>query len=460
MLNLDASNNSTLDENFGYTPIANASSGSSLDSLFQRHEISLNAQGDDLSLVNFYPASSSENLVEQNILGGGSPLKLVQSLEQFSKSQHTTSSRDTLTGTSESQPLVGGGNGTIAALSQAAPAQTNNVSPSNASAPSVQGFNFANLYGYGLVDAAAAVAWSVGYFDLPDVTDWGNSWNNNMINAPEVWSQGITGQDVTVAVIDSGVDIGHSDLNDNVWVNTDEILGDGIDNDGNGYVDDRFGWNFGGNNNNILDFDGHGTHVAGTIAAEANGFGVTGVAPNARIMPVKIGDTDSNGAFTNPNANLAAAVRYAVDNGADVINMSLSWTPSSALTQALAYAASRNVITVVASGNEGSVVPTNLASYSTNYGLSVGSVDVFTQVANNSNRAGFDRAMQYVVAPGVEVYSTMARNVSHWDNDYGRLSGTSMAAPHVAGTVALMLDANPNLTHSQVRSIVTNSAIG
>jgi subtilisin family serine protease len=321
--------------------------------------------------------------------------------------------------------------------------------------------DFDQSHGYGLVDASAAVASATGtgqaQFDEVANTG-GNQWSNDMIRAPEVWAAGYTGQEVTVAVIDSGVDINHEDLRDNIWVNTDEILGDGIDNDGNGYTDDRYGWNFGRNqnNNNVLPGttdpgQSHGTHVAGTIAASNNGFGITGVAHGADIMAIRMGDVQ-NSRFVNPGS-LAQAIRYAVDNGADVINMSLGWNDEGGEVEAaLAYAASRNVITVSAAGNSSLLSPGRPGQYATDYGLVVGAVDNAGRMANFSNRAGFDSRMQYVTAPGVSIYSTVSDPERY---DYS--NGTSMAAPHVAGVVALMMSANPNLTHAQVRNILTGT---
>jgi subtilisin family serine protease len=331
-----------------------------------------------------------------------------------------------------------------------------NVSAATA-APPPSGFN--STYGYGLVNSASAVARAIGQATFSNVADLGgNNWGNDMVNAPEAWARGYTGQGVTVAVIDSGVDINHEDLRNNIWRNTREIAGNGIDDDNNGYVDDINGWNFGSgqNNNNVLpgttsSGQAHGTHVAGTIAAANNGIGVTGVAYNSQIMAIRMGDVDSSGRFTNAG-NLASAIRYAVDNGARVINMSLGWSDSTALRDALAYAASRNVITVSSAGNSSLSSPGTPAQYATDYGFSVGAVDSSRVIASFSNRAGTDSRMQHVVAPGVSIRSTMPGNT------YGNMSGTSMAAPHVAGVVALMLSANPNLTHAQVRDILTSSA--
>lgn len=315
--------------------------------------------------------------------------------------------------------------------------------------------DFNNSYGYGLVNAAQAVSLARGQGSTANIPDLGgNQWGNDLVAAPEVWATGITGAGITVAVIDTGVDINHPDLQNSIWVNPGEIAGDGIDNDGNGYVDDIHGWNFSGNNSNILpnqNFNEHGTHVAGIIAAGNNDLGTTGVAHNARIMALKLGDADSEGNFINPG-NLATAIRYAVDNGADAINLSVSWSNSLGLQEALAYATANNVIIVSAAGNESLSTPQQApAIYADNYGVTVGAVSRNGSLANFSNRAGSDTNLQYVVAPGSTVYSTLP------NNQYGVMSGTSMAAPHVSGVVALMLSANRELTHAEVRHILTNS---
>ena len=327
-------------------------------------------------------------------------------------------------------------------------------------------FNFE--YGYGLINAAKAVAMAISEESpFPDVPNVGiESWGTNMVNAPEAWARGFKGQGINVAVVDTGIDIKHPELRDSIWKNPGEIPDDGIDNDGNGYVDDVHGWNFGmgQNNNNVtpgLRNPGHGTHVAGIIAANYTGFTdlVAGVAPDVNIMSLRMGDVRGN-TFENPGY-LHEAIRYAVDNGADVINMSLSWTDSQELRDALAYAASKNVITVMAAGNftiwqpfvPNPVIP---ASYATEYGISVGALNSSYQRASYSHGAGFDSRMLHVMAPGGDVEDMIFSTIP--GNNYGLMSGTSMAAPHVAGVVALMLGANPNLTHHQVRQILIDSS--
>ena len=268
-------------------------------------------------------------------------------------------------------------------------------------------------------------------------------WNLNAINAPESWSAGFTGSGVVVAVVDTGVDLSHVDLVGNLWENSDEIPGDGRDNDGNGFVDDVSGWDFVDNDALPDDLQGHGTHVAGTIAAGRNGFGVTGVAYDAAIMPVRVLDHRGSGS----SFDVGAGIRYAVDNGADVINLSLGGTYSASIASALRYAENAGVIVVAASGNEGASVASFPARHSRDLEnvLAVGAYQSDGQRAPFSNLAG--DAVQ-VMAPGASILSTGV------NQGYRRLSGTSMATPHVAGLAALILSANPDWSPREVRQAI------
>ncbi|MDZ8088307.1 MAG: S8 family peptidase [Nostoc sp. DedQUE12b] len=322
----------------------------------------------------------------------------------------------------------------------------NSNNPTN-NAFSTQNYNSTN--GYGLINGAAAVARAIGQNTFADVPDLGgNNWGADLVKAPEVWAHGYTGKGVVVAVVDTGVDYNHEDLKNNIWTNSKEIAGNGIDDDGNGYVDDTYGWNFADQNNNTLDDNGHGTHVSGTIAGENNNYGVTGIAYDAKIMPVKALDSSGSGSYSS----ISKGIRYAVDNGANVINLSLGGGSSNrTLESAINYASSKGVIVVMAAGNDGDSSPDYPARYASKSGIAVGAVDKNNNLADFSNRSGTN-PIAYVTAPGVKVYSSVP------NNQYATYSGTSMAAPHVAGIVALMLSANPNLTDAQVRQIVTETA--
>lgn len=313
--------------------------------------------------------------------------------------------------------------------------------------PNTSGYSAQN--GYGLVDASSAVAKAAGkdkFADAPE--EGGNNWGADMVKAPSAWSQGYTGEGVVVAVLDTGVDRNHEDLKNNIWKNSGEIADNGVDDDGNGYVDDVFGWNFDSNNSNTLDVDGHGTHVSGTIAAEKNSTGGTGVAYGAKIMPVKV--LDDNGSGTN--SAIAKGIYYAVGNGARVINLSLGGgSYNQELEQAVQYASSKNVIVVMAAGNSGGSQPIYPARYAEKSGVAVGAVNRNGQMADFSNRSG-NKQISYVTAPGVSIFSTLP------SNQYGSYSGTSMATPHVAGVVALMLSANPGLSDNDVRNILADTS--
>jgi hypothetical protein len=325
-------------------------------------------------------------------------------------------------------------------------------------------FNF--FYGYGLANAAAAVAQAKGQALFADVPDLGgNDWRLDAINAPEVWAQGITGQGVTVAVIDGGIDYNHPDLSHNLWKNPGEIPNNGIDDDGNGFIDDVHGWDFVHNDNTPLNQPGddHGTHVAGIIAAAKNNIGTTGVAYNAKIMPIQVlgnqGGSDSQ---------IAQGIRYAIANGAKVINMSLGKEPGVGITSdlmgALQQAQQAGVVVVIASGNDReslSAVRPDDPAYSAaiaNLGIAVGAIDSQRTLDLDSSPAGRNR-LNFLVAPGVNIYSTIpVTDAANPASGYGFESGTSMAAPHIAGIAALMLSANPNLTPAQVSSLLLTTA--
>lgn len=281
-----------------------------------------------------------------------------------------------------------------------------------------------------------------GYDPAPDHLEtlgihkaWLNSGGNN--HAPGGSS------DVVVAVIDTGVDYNHEDLRNNIWYNPAEIPDNGIDDDGNGYVDDVRGWDCVGDDNDPMDDNGHGTHVAGIVAAENNKVGTVGVAFNCKIMVLKAGS--SAGYFNN--SDIAEAIQYAYMNGASVINMSFGGSAISIAVEDALTDAYNQCVLVAAAGNDtlcnqpGCLVHAPLGQVGVSYPAALPYV-IGVMSCNNSGtvKSGFsnfdhkpNNSVEYeVYAPGEQIPST-------WPgNKYARLNGTSMAAPTVAGIAALL----------------------
>jgi len=325
-------------------------------------------------------------------------------------------------------------------------------------------------FGFGLVNAAAAVAQSINKAPFPDVPNiGGDEWGRDLINAPEVHAQGFTGDGIVVAVVDTGVDYNHPDLTGNIWTNSGELGVDtkgspkatnGIDDDGNGLIDDFRGWDFVNNDNDPMDENSHGTHVSGIIAAKPDGIGITGVAPKVKIMPIRSFDKDGVGKAING----VAGIRYAVDNGADVINLSFGGNDAEIeRIDAIRYAESKGVIVVSAAGNSSNGRPNLPSRLANEVGIAVGSITRNRQLSDFSNHAG-PAVINYVVAPGgdggqsdaEDIYSTVPLSLNNVAYRY--FFGTSMATPHVAGVVALMLQANPNLTPAEIKKIIVTTA--
>lgn len=248
------------------------------------------------------------------------------------------------------------------------------------------------------------------------------------------------GKGTVVAVIDTGVDYTHKDLADNIWVNEGEIPGNGIDDDGNGYVDDVHGVDFVDGDSDPMDEHGHGTHVAGIIAMTPGNGGGVGVAYGAKIMCVRAGQ--ANGSFAS--TDIAKAIKYAADNGADVINMSFGGTGRSYLVKSALQDAFPSCVLVAAAGNDG--LPTTDAKqagylftediYPAGYKYVIGvmATDNNQSIAYFSNWDFIEgQNCEYeMVAPGVNIYSTFP------GNRYACWSGTSMAAPNVAAAAAIL----------------------
>ncbi|MGA9771334.1 MAG: S8 family serine peptidase [Blastocatellia bacterium] len=259
-----------------------------------------------------------------------------------------------------------------------------------------------------------------------------------------------SGANVIVAVIDTGIDRSHPDIKDHLWTDAGEVPSDQIDNDGDGLVDDVFGWNFLSNNSDTMErpgnpqssIAGHGTFIAGLIAL---------VAPGARIMPVSAFSTDGvSDAFT-----VAQGIKYAVDHGARVINLSFGTTEDSVvLHDAVAYAQQRGVLLIAAVGNENKGNDAG-PQFPANWNLEVMGV---AALDSSNRKAGFSNfgSNVSVSAPGVNLVSLYPETNN--TPDYALWSGTSFAAPLATAEAALILEDNP--TRQDVRGIIENTATG
>ncbi|MDJ0605221.1 S8 family peptidase, partial [Microcystis sp. M53602_WE12] len=269
------------------------------------------------------------------------------------------------------------------------------------------------------------------------------------IDAPEAWDIQTGNPNLVIGVIDTGVDYNHQDLVGNIWTNPGEIAGDGIDNDGNGYIDDIRGWDFAYNDNNPSDVYGHGTHVSGTIAGKGNnGVGVTGVAWNAKIMPLKFLNDQGSGS----TSNAILAINYATAKGVKLTNN--SWGGggySQALYDAINAAGQAGALFIAAAGNDAKNTDTS-PSYPASYNLAnIISVASTTRTDALSSFSNYGLTSVDLGAPGSEIYSLAP------GGGYATLSGTSMASPHVAGAAALLWSQNPTWTAQQVKNALMNT---
>ena len=277
---------------------------------------------------------------------------------------------------------------------------------------------------------------------------WGLTGANG-IDAPGAWAHSLGDSSVVVAVIDTGVDLDHPDLEANIWTNPGEIPGNGIDDDGNGYIDDLHGWDFVNDDADPNDDNNHGTHVAGTIAGVANDVGVVGVAPGVRIMALKFLSASGGGY----SSDAVSALAYAIANGASISNNSWGGGGSSgAMSGMIDQAAAADHLFVAAAGNDGSdndTWPTYPASYPQDIVLTVASTQID---GNRSSFSNYGEIGVDVAAPGSAILSSV------FGGGYATFSGTSMATPHVVGVAALMRSVAPDLTAVQVKERLIDSS--
>lgn len=261
---------------------------------------------------------------------------------------------------------------------------------------------------------------------------------------------------VIVAVIDTGVDINHPELKDAIWVNEDEILGDGIDNDGNGYVDDVNGWNFFSNNNQVCvgGEDDHGTHAAGTIAAVRKSMGVAGIADNkyVKIMPLKALGTEQG---IGEEDAVIGAIRYAEANGASICNLSFGTEIYYPRLEQVMRESKMLFISAAGNGDKdgnglnADTYPDYPASFDLDNSISVANLMFDGNLAKSSN---YSANIVDIAAPGTYIVSTTT------GNSYGFMTGTSMAAPMVTGVAALLYSYRTDISLQEVKTILMNSA--
>lgn len=285
---------------------------------------------------------------------------------------------------------------------------------------------------------------------IPNDTYWSNLWGMTNIKAPQAWDTYTGDANFVVAIIDTGINRNHPDLAANIWTNPNEIAGNGIDDDGNGYVDDIYGWDWAYNDSDPMDGHGHGSHTAGTVGAVGNnGLGVVGVNWNVKLMALKFLNDSGSGS----TSGAISAVNYAVNKGVKVSNN--SWGGggySQALYDAIENGKAVGHVFVAAAGNNGTnndTSPFYPASYTNDNLIAVAAIDV------NDNKASFSNYGATSVdlgAPGVDILSTVL------GSSYSYYSGTSMASPHVAGAAALLYGLNPTWSYAQVKDRILSTA--
>lgn len=290
---------------------------------------------------------------------------------------------------------------------------------------------------------------------IPNDPQYAQQWGLQKINCPTAWAKTKGSTSVTVAVVDTGVDLNHPDLVANLVAGYDcvDLVG----------VSPKTGWRWEGDylsrDNVPQDEVGHGTHVAGTIAASTNNsVGVAGVTWNCKIMPVKVLARMvkiSTGAVTGSGtaSDIAFGIRYAADNGAHIINLSLGGYNNTFVERdAVAYAIGKGCSVVAAMGNDNTATPSYPAAYPDV--VAVGAIDQSEKRANPATHGWGSNTGPHidVVAPGVNILSTV------WNDTYSYKSGTSMATPHVSGVAALMKSCNMSLTNTQIAQILHNTA--
>ena len=275
----------------------------------------------------------------------------------------------------------------------------------------------------------------------------------------KLWDFDIDCSDVAVGVMDSGIQTNHEDLIDNIWMNTRENVGDGIDNDGNGYIDDIYGWNFGDSNGDVSYVSNHGVHVAGIVSAVTdNSKGVASVARNAKIASIKIFNSSGKSTLSY----IIEGINYAKKNDINIINCSFGgagWGSTSVSIVKSAIEAVPDIFFVIAAGNIATSTPQPDNDQTAVYPSQLTKdLDNVISVANTTSSDELSSTSHYgatsvdIAALGTVIYSTIPTS------SYGTMSGTSMATPMVASAVAVMRAVNPNISAKEIKETLCSSS--
>ncbi len=292
---------------------------------------------------------------------------------------------------------------------------------------------------------------------IPNDPRFNEQAHHQIISTLDAWRFSEGSEEVIVAVTDNGFEIEHDDLKQSWWVNTAEIPGNGIDDDGNGFIDDVHGWNFDKDNNDVTpsSSNSHGTHVAGIIAAQAhNGLGIAGIAPKVKVMPINFYGDNRWTSIT-----VYKSYKYAVDNGAKIINTSYNidgFVNDQIYLEALEYVKNKGALIFNSAGNDRRKDPPRRAFNDLILVCSTqskpGQSSQFDQISRFSNYgAGIS-----LCAPGDPILSTVNGRYLG-DSRYGNLSGTSMASPVAASVAALIWSQNPDYTADEVKEKLLRS---
>ncbi|HMO25553.1 MAG TPA: S8 family serine peptidase [Tepidisphaeraceae bacterium] len=317
----------------------------------------------------------------------------------------------------------------------------------------------------GLADFVNVEPVTIGEFTAttPNDPSFSSQWHHKQVSdkdvdSDEAWDYTTGWAGAAVAVLDSGVDLQHTDIDGNLWINAGEIAGNGIDDDGNGYTDDYNGYNFytadGTLARNPDDVFGHGTPVAGVIAAEGNNNNaVAGVSWRNKVIPVRIGGTAPDASAVINGINYVSSLRQNLGVNVRVLNMSFTIPSSTGLSNAIATAESLGLLVVAAAGNSGLNInpganPVYPASYTNDNIIAVAATDQSDALASFSN---YGSTAVDIAAPGVDIV-TLANG-----GGTATVSGTSFAAPIVAGAAALLFAMKPDATVAQVKSAIMDN---